>query len=58
MLETQRSQTSNNRSKKNFFGIRTKLSYKNCFSENLLAIELRKTQLIMNKHVYLGLSIQ
>ena len=27
------------------------------FSENLLAIEMRKTQIIMNKPVYLGLSI-
>ena len=27
------------------------------FKENLLAIEIRKTQLLMNKLVYLGLSI-
>ena len=27
------------------------------FSENLLAIEMRKTQILMNKPVYLGLSI-
>ena len=27
------------------------------FSENLLAIETRKTQILMNKPVYLGLSI-
>ena len=27
------------------------------FTENLLAIEMRKTQIIMNKPVYLGLSI-
>ena len=27
------------------------------FAENLLAIEMRKTQVIMNKPVYLGLSI-
>ena len=26
-------------------------------TENLLAIEIRKTQTVMNKHVYLGLSI-
>ena len=26
------------------------------FSENLLAIEMRKTQILMNKPVYLGLS--
>ena len=27
------------------------------FTENLLAIEMRKTQVVMNKPVYLGLSI-
>ena len=27
------------------------------FTENLLAIEMRKTQIILNKPVYLGLSI-
>ena len=27
------------------------------FTENLLAIEMRKTQILMNKTVYLGLSI-
>ena len=27
------------------------------FTENLLAIEMRKTQILMNKLVYLGLSI-
>ena len=27
------------------------------FTENLLAIEMRKTQILMNKPVYLGLSI-
>ena len=29
----------------------------NFFTENLLAIEMRKTQILMNKPVYLGLSI-
>ena len=29
----------------------------NFFAENLLAIEIIKTQILMNKHVYLGLSI-
>ena len=29
----------------------------NIFSEDLLAIEMRKTQMLMNKPVYLGLSI-
>ena len=27
------------------------------FTENLLAIEMRKTQIIMNKHVFLGLLV-
>ena len=30
---------------------------KNCFTENLLAREIKKTQILMNKPVYLGLSI-
>ena len=30
---------------------------KKCFSENLLAIEMKKTKLKMNKPVYLGMSI-
>ena len=29
----------------------------NFFTENLLAIEMRKTQILMNKPVYLGLSV-
>ena len=28
-----------------------------CFTGNLLAIEMRKAQIVMNKHVHLGLSI-
>ena len=31
--------------------------HKNFFTENLLAIELRKTQILINKPVYLGLSV-
>ena len=31
-----------NRKKKKLFGVRTKLSYYNFFSENLLAIEIKK----------------
>ena len=27
-----------------------------CFTENLLVLEMRKTQILMNKPVYLGLS--
>ena len=41
------------------FSLRTKLSYYKVYFllENLLAIEMRKTQILMNKSVYLGLSI-
>ena len=41
------------------FRLRTKLSYYKVYFllENLLAIEMRKTQILMNKSVYLGLSI-
>ena len=42
--------------KKELFGTRTKLSY-NFFAENLLAIEMRKTQILTNKSVHLGLPI-
>ena len=37
--------------------IRTKLSYYKVFMENLLAIEMTKSKILMNKPVYLGLSI-
>ena len=36
---------------------RTKYHTTKFFTENLLAIEMRKTQILMNKPVYLGLSI-
>ena len=39
------------------FNIRNKLSYLKFLTENLLAIEIRKTQILMNKSNYLGLSI-
>ena len=39
------------------FNIRNKLSYLKFLTENLLAIEIRKTQILMNKPNYLGLSI-
>ena len=38
------------------FSIRTKLSYTK-FTEKVLVIEIRKTQIPINKPVYLGLSI-
>ena len=37
--------------------IRTKLSYTKFFTENLLAREMKKTQILINKAVYLGLSM-
>ena len=49
--------TCNNRKKKKLFGVSTKLSYNKTFSENLLAIQMKKTQILMNKPVYSGLSI-
>ena len=39
------------------FNIRNKLSYLKFLTECLLAIEIRKTQILMNKPNYLGLSI-
>ena len=38
--------------KKELFSIRTKLTY---YKENLLAIEMKKNQICMDKPVYLGL---
>ena len=39
------------------FSIRTKFSYYKFFHSKFLAIEIKKTQTLMNKPVYLGLSI-
>ena len=39
------------------FGIRTKLSFYKIFTKNVLAIEMKKTEILMNEPVYLGLSI-
>ena len=50
-------QTCNNRSKKELFSVRIKLSYNKFFSQNLLAIEMKRTQILNNKPVYLGLLI-
>ena len=48
----------NKRKKKDLFGVRTKISPpKNFFSDNLLATEMKKTHLIMNKPVFLDQSI-
>ena len=39
------------------FGISTKLSYYIFFTENLLAIEMKKAEILMNKPVHEGLFI-
>ena len=48
---TQRYQTCNNASKKQLFSVRSKLSTK-MFSDNLLAIERKRTRIPMIKPVY------
>ena len=45
------------RNNKELFSIRTKLSYHKFFTEYLLAKEMKKTQILMNKPVYLGLPV-
>ena len=53
-----RYQTCHNRKKKKLFGVRTKLSYYNVFHRiSILAIEMKLTQILINKSVYLGLSV-
>ena len=48
----------NNQKKKDLFGVRTKISPPQIFfSDNLLATEMKRTQLIMNKPVFLDQSI-
>ena len=43
--------------KKELFSVRTKLSYKkHFFSDNLLATEIERAQIFMNKSIYLGLA--
>ena len=43
--------------RRNYLASEPSYHTKKCFTENLLAIEMRKTQIVMNKPVYLGLSI-
>ena len=52
-----RYQACNNRSKKELFGVKSKLSYNKKIPDNLLAIEMKRTRILMNKPIYLGLSI-
>ena len=48
----------NKRKKKDLFGVRTKVSPpQKIFSDNLLATEMKRTHLIMNKPVFLDQSI-
>ena len=42
--------------RKNYLELEPNYHTKKVFSENLLAIEMRKTQILMNKLVYLGFS--
>ena len=39
------------------FSVKIKLSHSNFFLENSLAIAIKKTQILMHKHVYSGLSV-
>ena len=43
--------------KRRNYGITKKLSYYKIFTESLLAKEMKKTDILMDRHVYLGLSI-
>ena len=45
------------RKEKKLFSIRTNYHTTKFFTQNLLAIQMRKTQMLMNKPVYLGFSI-
>ena len=44
--------------RRNFLVSEPNYHTKNFFTENVLAIEMKKTEILMNKNVYLGLSIQ
>ena len=56
-VRKKRFQTCHNRTKKELFSIRTKLNFQNKFTEYLLAIEMRKTQMLPNKPLYLVHSV-
>ena len=55
MLESTDIKLVTKKQKKKPFCITTLLSYTKCFSENWLAIEMRKINIKINKPVYLGL---
>ena len=44
-------------SNKNYLVSKSNYHTLKCFTENLLAIEMKETQILMNKSVYIGLSI-
>ena len=55
--KTERYQAYNNKSKKELIGTGIRLSHNKFFSENVLAIQIKKAYIFMNKPVYLGLSL-
>ena len=54
--KTQRYQTCKNHLKKKLFSVRARLSHNKMVYKNLLAIEMNKAKVKMNKSVYLVLS--
>ena len=56
-VRKQRYQTCHNRKKKKLFGARTKSPYYNVFHRKFISNSNEKTVILMNKPVYLGLSI-
>ena len=55
--KTQVYYTCHNRRKKKLFGVTTKLTYDKIFHRKYISKEMEKTQIIMDKSVYLRLSI-
>ena len=56
-VRKQRYKTCHNRKKKKLFGVRTKLWYYKVFHRTSISNRNEKKQMLMNKVVYLGLSI-
>ena len=56
-MKTQEHYTCNNRKKKKLFGIEPNYNPIKFFTENMLAIEMKTTQIYMKKPVYFGLLI-
>ena len=55
--KTQRYKIYHNRKKKKPFGVRTKFSYYKDFHTTFISNRYEKTEILMNRSVYLGLSI-